>query len=169
MKKYFLTNDNLVGLYKIDLMKYLLIIVFVLIGYITNGQTFENKIYVSEQKSVLALQALKAMKLTKLEILINQRSEDEIRDYRALVFKNNNLYIMNIYGVFTFSALKKMIVHECVHIEQMEKGDLIINGNAYTYKGVEYDASKIKYDKRPWEIDAIKRTDEVLKIVQQQY
>jgi len=59
--------------------------------------------------------------------------------------------------------LRKTLSHEFVHVDQMEKRELQITGSQYLWKGESGDMLKVKYNDRPFEIDAMRRQKKVLR------
>lgn len=67
-------------------------------------------------------------------------------------------------GVLPISV-KKFLSHELIHLDQMEKGELIqiIGVPKVIYKGETIDMMEVPYDKRPYEQDAFARENGILK------
>lgn len=54
------------------------------------------------------------------------------------------------------NATELAIIHECIHLQQFERGDLVRNTDgSYSWKGESWD-KKAKYYSRPWEKEAFK-------------
>ena len=97
----------------------------------------------------------------------------DLKDINVFIFENPNLlkrlsneeydlkaflYALpvphNYQLICAHNALTPIILmHECVHIKQFERGDLKRVENEYFWKGEKYDNS-IPYKSRPWEIEA---------------
>ena len=65
----------------------------------------------------------------------------------------------------TSANLKSVLCHEMIHLQQYERGDLSMNSDytQITWKGKLYD-SKCDYNKRPWEIEAFSKQNELWKL-----
>ena len=73
-------------------------------------------------------------------------------------------YLILLNKRMSLSNLKSTLSHEFVHIDQFERGDLIIYGNMYDWedeKGKLF--SDIKYQDRPFEVEARKEQGKVVK------
>jgi hypothetical protein len=83
---------------------------------------------------------------------VSQKAVDGPQSYQIFLNKELGRY-----------SLRKTLSHEFVHIEQYESGRLQITGSEYLWDGKPGDMHKVKYNDRPFEIDAIRRQRLVLK------
>lgn len=99
--------------------------------------------------------------LTYNDSLLDKLSSGQI-DYSAMLYHP----APNKYALYVKSGvnLAKVLCHEFVHLEQHERGDLIISKDfsKITWKGTEYD-NYYPYDQREWEIEAIVKQRSLLK------
>jgi hypothetical protein len=79
-------------------------------------------------------------------------------------FKSHAYFIFIKKGMLPIS-IKKILSHEMIHVEQMEKGDLIpiFDVPKMVYKGDTIDFYNVPYDKRPFEISAFAMQDGIEK------
>jgi hypothetical protein len=90
-------------------------------------------------------------------------------EIKAYVYKNifqDKAYLIFVSSTLKLSEYKRVMSHEMVHIKQMEDGDLIQPelGEPYViYKGDTINFHEVSYDKRPHEIDAHKRENQIYK------
>lgn len=91
--------------------------------------------------------------------------------FNAFILKNS--YEEKNYFIFLNKDLKPSqykitLAHEIIHLDQYEKGDLVVVDNndgvaKVIYKGDTLDYKKVPYEKRPHEIEAHKIDDEIFK------
>lgn len=93
-------------------------------------------------------------------------SDYEIIGFVERNFFDTNSYILYINNNLRFNELKRFISHEMIHIDQLQRGDLITFFSNYEYTIYKDDTiyfMKVPYKKRPFEVDAYKREREILK------
>lgn len=103
--------------------------------------------------------------------IFNKPSHINHNDYDIIGFVERNFLEKNSYIIYinknlSFNELKTLISHEMVHIDQIQKGDLVTFFSNYEYsiyKGDTIYFMKVSYENRPFEIDAHKRDSEILK------
>ncbi|MFW6310694.1 MAG: hypothetical protein ACOC1K_00500 [Nanoarchaeota archaeon] len=86
--------------------------------------------------------------------------------FKAFIQKNpfyDKEYFIFISRGLSDNELKKSLSHEFVHIDQMERGDLIISGLKAYWKGEEIDLNNVHYMDRGFEIEAHNKQKEVLR------
>lgn len=133
-----------VKLRRYDIQKFVKYIIYNLLGYSTVHLTiaYNNKQLERLSTKDVDLQAL----LTKLPM--------------------DHTYTLYLH-TFPTTSVETILVHEMIHLDQYERGDLKELGNGkFIWKGVEYDAS-MPYDKRPWEKEAFAKQTKILKQVKQ--
>lgn len=105
----------------------------------------------------------------KLEIvyMTNDLSTDEIE---VSGWIQQNPYEPHTYMIFMKKgalpmSVKKFLSHELIHVRQMETGDMIQipNEPMVVYKGDSIDFLHIPYKERPFEIEALRTENDVLK------
>jgi predicted metallopeptidase len=95
----------------------------------------------------------KVFKLSSTDFwAVAKKAADREQSYKIFLSKKLGPY-----------SLKKVLAHEFIHIVQYESGDLQVDGELFIWKGVGGNMRKIKYDNRPFEIDAKKRQKVVLR------
>ena len=83
---------------------------------------------------------------------VAQKMIDGPQSYQIFLKKN-----------LTQSSLRGVLAHEFVHIDQYNSGDLQVTGAEYIWKGESGNMYDVEYKRRPFELDAGKRSRQVLK------
>jgi hypothetical protein len=70
-----------------------------------------------------------------------------------------NVFVPHTYNIFIRSYLNLYTIeyslsHEFIHIDQMERNRLIIYQNTYSWNDTIYNMKDVKYENRPYEIEA---------------
>lgn len=81
-------------------------------------------------------------------------------------FFEENSFIIYVEDDIGFNELKRFISHEMIHIDQILRGDLITffsNYDYYIFEGDTIYLKKIKYEDRPFELEAYKKENDILK------
>lgn len=76
--------------------------------------------------------------------------------------KSKYSYQIRIGPLLTLERQLKTLAHELVHVQQFVEERLSYSFGLVLWEGDIFDKKKILYEDRPWEIEAISRTDEVL-------
>lgn len=93
------------------------------------------------------------MKYNELEILGFIQKNPIPHNYSVFLKKNSGKY-----------QVMRFMSHELIHLDQMERGDLLTSINNYNYavyKGDTIRYSIVKYKNRPFEIDAHSKDDSI--------
>jgi hypothetical protein len=91
-------------------------------------------------------------------------------EYTVQAHIQKNTYVNHSYFIFLNKditiPIERILSHEMIHLDQIEKGYLVQDGDGYSiYKKDTIYLLKTKYENRPYEIDAFKRENDVLKKV----
>ncbi len=91
-------------------------------------------------------------------------------EYELVGFIQKNPYEEHSYNIFLKNgtlpvSIKTFLSHELVHLQQMEKGDLVQLSlyEKIIYKNDTIYYSEVPYDKRPYEIDAFSKENKIRK------
>jgi hypothetical protein len=99
-----------------------------------------------------------------LSIILSSNQFDKKSDisyYKAIVRKiDNNTFVINIDESLYRSEKIKAFIHELVHISQFQSKQLKIFTYSAWFNGVTY-TQDVKYGERPFEVEAIRKTNEV--------
>jgi len=134
-----------------------------------NTFVFPNSIIVqnnTEYKSIDTLIMLSANKLfnydtINIKVYYMQTSIVTTEDFIVYAYIQKDPNIDHSYILFLNRdisvSVEKIIAHEMVHLKQLEDGDLVQNSLGHViYKGDSINLYKIKYNNRPYEIEAFK-------------
>jgi hypothetical protein len=105
-------------------------------------------------------------KKLKLKIIVDDRLMDEHGfagscspdDYER-VKDSNNLFTINVYSKLNIIDKLSILAHELTHVKQYVTGQLAHHKkdeDITLWEGKEFKESKIKYERQPWERDAVK-------------
>lgn len=104
---------------------------------------------------------LDALKIDSVIVVIKPISSFKtIRDnfgeitLKAYIIGNSS----NQYVIYLSKYYRKQLIdivsHELIHLKQYYNKELIVDGNVVIWRNSVFDYSSIKYENRPWEIDA---------------
>jgi hypothetical protein len=71
-----------------------------------------------------------------------------------------NKYLIYIYFNLDHDRLVRAVIHELVHVNQMQSGRMFVKRDCIIYNGFSYNKT-MPYNERPFERDAIKKSDEL--------
>lgn len=111
---------------------------------------------------------LKELKIENTFIVIKTLTNTEkdfvgiTYDIEGLVVNSGDQYIIYIIDTNKDKSID-ILSHELIHFTQYYKKQLLIKGASVVWKDSLYDGINIKYEERPWEIDAFNRQTELKK------
>jgi len=73
---------------------------------------------------------------------------------------DDKLYIVDLNPIYSKDVLEKVLIHELVHVYQIDCGKLEKTAKGFIYEGFLY-SFKFPYKLRPWEIEANQKVSEV--------
>ena len=87
----------------------------------------------------------------------------EIDDEHTVAVANSETYCITVdpAKITDLNHLSEIVAHELVHLDQLGRGELVVDGinGCYIWKGIEIDFEDFDYDNAPWEIDADVRAE----------
>lgn len=80
--------------------------------------------------------------------------------------KRHYKFAIHLEKTLTDDEMLRTLAHEIVHVKQFTSGQMVscrFNEDITFWNGKKYDENKTPYDKHPWEIDANKTADKLIK------
>lgn len=138
---------------------------FILLAALSFG-SYDTKIYNRTNYDISVInQSLEFMDIGNFTVYIDYMPELKHRPDVSVISDNMNGFVIsvtkNTYRIFIKKGLdnyKSVLIHELIHIYQMEKGRLKYDSEGFVYwLGKKYNPNKIRHKKRPWEKDAFEK------------
>lgn len=129
---------------------------------IENNNIF-NRVSNKTYLDTIAYAGIKSLNLQGLIIVIKPLT-DEVKnnfssefDLKAYIIGQDDTYIIYVDTNLSKSEYISTFSHELIHLEQYYTKKLIMNNNIPIWKGEQMNLNNIKYQDRPWEIEAFSK------------
>lgn len=91
----------------------------------------------------------------------------------ALAVTRKNEWCINTYSITSIpvdiETAIRTLTHEMVHVQQLHTNKLGTMGNSIRFGDMVYDPATIRYENRPWEIEADKVGDSIANIIHEKW
>lgn len=91
----------------------------------------------------------------------------------ALAVTRKNEWCINTYSITSIpvdiETAIKTLTHEMVHVQQLHTNKLGTMGNSIRFGDMVYDPATIRYENRPWEIEADRVGDSIANIIHEKW
>lgn len=121
-----------------------------------------NNEYADIISKVILESILKIDTITIKIFTLRNYYDNDTYEFKGMLVKNviaDHNYSVFLKDNLSHHEIIEVLSHEFVHLEQMERGDLeIILNEGYIWKGKKYFYKDVKYEDRPYEIEAINKS-----------